>query len=398
MSVAQRRARVVTRQLLDGSARTPVDAARAVGVLHATDPATVYLSVLARGSDLTLGDVSRAMYQDRSLVRMLAMRRTLFVVPTELTAVVHHAAAVQVAVMMRKRLLKQLATIPTDPALPPDLPGWLSEVEAGVASAVQGLGVASGAQLSAAEPRLRTALLPTSDKAYDVRRSITSQVLALMGAEGRLVRREPLGSWTSRQHTWEAGTAWWPDGIPDLDPHEARCRLVEAYLSRFGPATETDIAWWTGWSSGTTRRAVAGVRTESLGDHGLVLAGDGDDMRGGSTSNGGRFDTMAPTAALLPALDPTPMGWKQRDWYLPDDPRPLFDSYGNVGPTIWWGGEVVGGWAVRGDGTIGTRLLVDRGSEAETAVRAAAETLAPRLEGAVVVPSFRTPLERELSS
>jgi hypothetical protein len=299
---------------------------------------------------------------------------------------VHHAAAVQVAAMMRTRLLKQLATIPTEPELPSDLAGWLAEVEAGVEVAIQRLGVCSGAQLSAAEPRLRTALLPTTDKAYDVRRSITSQVLALMGAEGRLVRREPLGSWTSRQHTWEAGSAWWPAGIPDLDPAQARCRLVEAYLTRFGPATEADIAWWTGWPLGTTRKALGGLETEPLGSDLVVLAEDTGDVA-----------VPEPTAALLPALDPTTMGWKQREWYLPDDPRPLFDSNGNAGPSISWGGEVVGGWAVRPDGSIATRLLLDRGAEAEDAVEAAAAALEPRLEGAVVVPSFRTPLERELS-
>jgi hypothetical protein len=103
-----------------------------------------------------------------------------------------------------------------------------------------------------------------------------------------------------------------------------------------------------------------------------------------------------PTAALLPALDPTPMGWKQRDWFLPEDREPLYDPYGNVGPTVWWGGEVVGGWAVRPDGSVVTSLLVDRGADAVRAVTAAAEGLTGRLDGAVVVPSFRTPLERRL--
>jgi hypothetical protein len=86
-------------------------------------------------------------------------------------------------------------------------------------------------------------------------------------------------------------------------------------------------------------------------------------------------EPAAPTAALLPALDPTPMGWKERDWYLPADTRPLFDRNGNIGPTIWWGGEVIGGWAVRTDGEIATRLLVDRGTAAARAVRDAAHTL-----------------------
>jgi hypothetical protein len=382
-SAGERRARLVRRQLAAGSV---VEAARSVVALHATDPATVYVSVLARCPGLTVDDVARAMYDERRLVRLMAMRRTLFAVPAELVPVVHAATSLDVAATMRRRLLSQLATLPTDPVLPDDLPGWLAGVEEGVSQAVERLGVASGAELAAAEPRLRTALLPTTDKAYDVRRALTSQVLVLMGAEGRLVRGRPLGAWTSRQHTWEPAASWWPDGIEPLAPAQARTRLVEEYLRRFGPATEADVVWWTGWAKGTTRTALAGVDTAELAG-GLVCADDA-----GPTGEPG------PTATLLPALDPTPMGWKQRDWFLPEHHGELYDAYGNVGPTVWWRGEVVGGWAVRPDGSVATELVVDRGAEAREAVAGAADALADRLAGTVVVPSFRTPLERRLSA
>ncbi len=381
--VRERRARLVGRQLTAGSA---VEAARSVVALHATDPATVYLSVLARCPSLELDDVGRELYAERRLVRLMAMRRTLFVVPSELVPVVHAAASLDVAASMRKRLLSQLATLPTDPPLPDDLAGWLAATEAGVAAAVERLGTASGAQLAQAEPRLRTALLPTTEKSYDVRRTITSQVLTLVGAQGRLVRGRPMGSWTSRQHVWEPAAAWWPDGIEPVDPPQARARLVEEYLRRFGPATEADVVWWTGWAKGPTRTALAQVETAELGG-GLVLADDA-----------GPFDDSPPAAVLLPALDPTPMGWKHREWFLPVEPGPLYDTFGNVGPTVWWDGEVVGGWAVRPDGSIATELLTDRGSDARQAVDAAAAALAARLGGTVVVPAFRTPLERRLSA
>lgn len=382
-AVAERRARLVRRQLSAGSV---LEAARAVAVLHATDPATVYLSVLARCPEVTLEDVARELYEDRRLVRMMGMRRTLFVVPAELVPVVHAAAALDVAATMRRRLLKELATLPTDPELPADLDGWLADVAAGAVAAAERLGVASGAQLGAAEPRLRTALLPTTDKAYDVRRTLTSQVLTLLAAEGRLVRGRPSGSWTSRQHSWEPAAAWWPGGIAPLDPPQARARLVEEHLRRFGPATEADVVWWTGWAKGVAQEALAAVDTvEHAG--GLVLSSDATPV-----------EPVAPAAVLLPALDPTPMGWKERAWFLPEDPRPLYDTNGNVGPTVWWGGEVVGGWAVRQDGTVVTELLVDRGAEASQAVAAAAGSLEARLDGAVVVPSFRTPLERRLAA
>ncbi len=363
--------------------------ARAVGVLHATDPATVYLSVLARSAASTLTDVSAALYDDRSLLRMMGMRRTLFVVPRELSPTVHHAAASRVAATMRRRLLTELAVAPTDPPLPQDpeeLSRWLEDTVATAEQVVARLGVASGAQIGAAAPRLRTAILPRTTKKYDVRRTITSMVLALMGAEGRIVRSRPLGSWTSRQHTWEASTAWWPEGLPPLEEPIARARLVEQYVARFGPVTEADVAWWTGWPLGLTRVALAALPLVETGA-GVVLAHDAEPV-----------PDVPPVAALLPALDPTPMGWKDRGWFLPADSRALYDSFGNVGPTVWWAGEVVGGWAVDPGGAIRWRLVEDRGAEAAEAVAAAAARLERRLEGVVVVPSFRTPLERELSA
>ena len=384
-SATQRRARLVRRHRVDGTAGSAHEAAEAVVALHATDPATVYLSAMARSARLTVAEIARELYDACTLVRMLAMRRTLFVAPLATAPVLHHAAALDVAANIRKSLLKQLRTLPTEPELPADLEEWLVDVERAVERALAELHVASGAQLSKAEPRLKTALLPTTDKAYDVRRAVTTQVLTLMGAEGRIVRGRPLGSWTSRQHTWEPATSRWPDGMPAIGKDDARVRLVELYLRRFGPATEADVAWWTGWGLGVTRTALATLDLVAVGDGLLVLADDTD-----------RVAVPEETAALLPALDPTPMGWQQRDWYLPEDRAPLFDRMGNVGPTIWWAGEVVGGWAVRPAGAVATRLLVDRGAQAAAAVARAAERLQERLDGAVVVPSFPTPLERAL--
>ena len=68
-TVEQRRARLVARHHLDGSAASAVEATRDLVVLHATDPATVYLSLLARCPDLSLKDISRVLYDERALVR-----------------------------------------------------------------------------------------------------------------------------------------------------------------------------------------------------------------------------------------------------------------------------------------------------------------------------------------
>ena len=80
---AERRARLGRRHRLVAADRAAdvVEAARSVLALHATDPATVYLSAWARVDGFERADLDRALYEDRSLVKHLAMRRTLFAVP-----------------------------------------------------------------------------------------------------------------------------------------------------------------------------------------------------------------------------------------------------------------------------------------------------------------------------
>ena len=101
-----------------------------------------------------------------------------------------------------------------------------------------------------------------------------------------------------------------------------------------------------------------------------------------------------PWAALLPVLDPTTMGWKQRDFYLAADDVPhLFDSNGNAGTTAWWDGRVVGCWVQDDDGVVSVVLRRDIGAEGSGALEAEAErltTLARRATG-----RHRLPLRRD---
>jgi hypothetical protein len=100
--------------------------------------------------------------------------------------------------------------------------------------------------------------------------------------------------------------------------------------------------------------------------------------------------------ALLPALDPTTMGWQGRAWYLGPHGPLLFDRNGNAGPTVWVDGRVVGGWAQRSNGEVIHRLLEDVGADAAGAVDDAAAALTAWLGDVRIKPRFPTPLAREL--
>jgi hypothetical protein len=111
-------------------------------------------------------------------------------------------------------------------------------------------------------------------------------------------------------------------------------------------------------------------------------------------------DESAPSrkgvAALLPTLDPTTMGWKERGWYLGGHAETLFDRNGNAGPTVWWEGRVVGGWSQRRDGEIALGLLEDVGREARDAIDAEAERLRGWLGDVRFSPGFLPPFQRSL--
>jgi hypothetical protein len=150
------------------------------------------------------------------------------------------------------------------------------------------------------------------------------------------------------------------------------------------------LKWWTGLTMGEVKRAVSELEVVEVDldeGSGIVLV---DDVEAEPAAE--------PWVALLPALDPTPMGYADRGWFLGGHATALFDRSGNIGPTLWCDGRIVGGWAQRKNGAIAYKLLEDVGGESEKAIASTAHELSSLLGPMRVTPRFRTPLERELST
>jgi hypothetical protein len=81
----ERRARLARRHRLatESRAEDPVETTRALVALHSTDASSVFLSTRARTAAFMPSDLEDALYEERTLVRMLGMRRTLWVVPRD---------------------------------------------------------------------------------------------------------------------------------------------------------------------------------------------------------------------------------------------------------------------------------------------------------------------------
>ncbi|HZB51236.1 MAG TPA: winged helix DNA-binding domain-containing protein, partial [Mycobacteriales bacterium] len=306
-------------------------------------------------------------------------------VPVELVPVVQAACTRAIAVVERRRTVQFLE----QSFAGRDAASWLKEVEEEALAALEERGEALSTELSDQLPRMAEKIAFEVGNA-PASQSVASRVLPLLAADGRAVRGRPRGSWTSGQYRWSTMRAWLPDGVPELPADEARVELAGRWLRAFGPAPVADLKWWSGWTLGHTRAALAGlavVEVDLDGVPGVALA-----------------DDLAPTPlpephpTLLPALDASVMGWQSRGWFLGDHGRTLFDTNGNAGPTVWWDGRVVGGWAQRRTGEVVVRLLEDVGADAVTAVDAAAARLRDWIGPVRVTPRFRTPLERQLAA
>jgi len=385
VTAEERRARLAVRHRLAPGHRaaTVEEAADSVVGLHATDPATIHLSAWARVEGFATADLDRALYDGRSLVKHMAMRRTLWVVPRAALPAVQAGASARVADRERRRLIADVERA----GLHRDGAAWLAEACAAVLDAL-----ADGRELTSSElrdelPLLKGSIMYGEGKSWGGEVPVGPRVLTVLSAEGEVVRGSNLGGWTVSRPRWASMRAWLGEEVERLTAADGTRLLVRRWLRAFGPGTERDLKWWLGSTLTAVRRALAELETVAvdLGD-GAVGHLLPDDVEPPAP--------VAPWAALLPPLDPTTMGWAERDWYLGPYRSELFDTAGNAGTTAWWDGRIVGGWRQRDDGSVELLLLEDPGADGRAALDAEAERLTAWFGGTRVLPRFPSPLSR----
>ncbi len=385
---AERRARLGVRNGLADPLPDIAGATRAITVWHATEPASVHLAIRARTSGVGVADVEHALYTSRELVKLTAMRQTLFAAPPDLLPALWGSAAARAATTQARSLAKDLVAdgIATDGA------AWLAEAGERIVAAL-----ADGTETDSTRVR---ELVPMVD--LSVRRGsgrwarpfpLGQLMLNLLGAQGRLVRSRSIGHWRVARPTWTATDAWLgvasgaggAAGRPD--ERAGYAELVRRWLRTFGPGTEADLRWWLGGTLGAVRAALADLAAVPV------------TLDGAANPAGRQLGWLLPEdtavvpaperdwVALLPTLDPTVMGWTGRGFYLdalPGGGADLFDSVGNAGTTAWHNGRVVGCWSQDDDARVGVKLLTEVPDRVVAALAEEAGRLTAWLDGAQV--------------
>lgn len=333
------------RRLAD--ARTVVDALLAV---HSSDPATVFLTIAARMSEPSIGAIERAMHDDRSVVRHHAFRRTLWVMAPDIAQAAHSSATAKIAAAERRTLLRIVAQSPDTPVSNErDAATWCGDALVRVRGFIAENGPTTTREIGRRFPELTVPLTLGAGTKHAGQAAAHTRVLLLAGFEAELTRTAPINGWNTAEYAWSETNEWLGQSLTGAQLRESAALILLAWLERFGPATETDIRWWSGWTVTQMKMALADIEAEAVevgdGHVGWIAAGDID------------VPDVDTSVALLPGLDVTTMGWKERGWYLSDHAADrTFDRSSNAGPTIWRNGEVVGGWAHRADGSVAIEL------------------------------------------
>jgi DNA glycosylase AlkZ-like len=381
-TVEERRARLGRRQFLAESADSISGVVADLVGLHATDPATPYLSLWARLPGFTVADLDAELYDGRALVKHLAMRRTLWTVRAEDLPLIQPGASDRVADNERRRLVADAkkAGIAVDGQV------WLDAACTAVLRHLAEHGAASAKELREALPELAGRYDYAPGKRWGGETPLAPRVLTVLSVRGDIVRGPNDGAWTVSRPRWTPMAAWLSSVWEPEAPEVARAELVRRWLRAFGPATETDIKWWFGNTLTWARHAlrdIDAVEVDMEGVTGFVLPDDLDVE-----------PDVDPWCALLPGLDVTTMGWYDRDWYLGGHRGQVFDTNGNGGTTAWWNGRIVGGWGQDADGRVEVRLLEAVGRDAKRALQRRADELTAWLDGVRVSPRFPSPLSK----
>ncbi|GLY28200.1 hypothetical protein Kisp02_15650 [Kineosporia sp. NBRC 101731] len=375
---AERRSRLAVRHALAPGFQvdSPEAVTEALTVLHATEPPSPYLSCRARMPSPQTADLDRALYDDRTLVKQLAMRRTLFVFPRDLLPAAWPSISARVAATERARMVRDVVRT----GLTADGDAWLDaareQVLAVLASAPEGL---QAAQIRESVPHLAVKVTASPGEIWSGPR-----VLTQLGASGEIVRGRNAGRWATSRPRWTLTGHWLGEAAPAMSPAEGYRHLVRRWLFSFGPGTEADLVWWLGSTKTVVRKALLELGAVSValedGSPAWLLPDDLDEV-----------PDPGPWTALLPVLDPTVMGWQGRGFYLGPHKERLFDTRGNAGTSAWVNGRMVGCWVQDESGRVEVRLVEDVPPAARKALDVEASRLTAWMDGVQIRTVYKSP-------
>lgn len=172
--------------------------------------------------------------------------------------------------------------------------------------------------------------------------------LKLAWEQGTIAYTNTSTAWNREVRTFSLTKQAYPEVNFGLDRPAATAILVEAYFDRYGPASLTDAAWWSGLSRSAITTALA-AGTREVMTIGVTWSSEPQMMYADRWSQftATRSDDHASGVNFLAHEDVALKAYfASRRRYLADVPaRRAFNRIGEVLPVILHDGHVIGTWA-----------------------------------------------------
>jgi hypothetical protein len=134
----------------------------------------------------------------------------------------------------------------------------------------------------------------------------------------------------------------------DVNPDEALKELVQKYIKKFAPISLEDLSWWLSITKTATRQIleVLSKNLISIDFNYQKYYMEQDDHERFQEF---RLEQEDPIANFLPYEDHFPKAYSIRNWFLAEEIAPLVRKegtifLGQIFPSIWLNGEIIGGW------------------------------------------------------
>jgi hypothetical protein len=313
-------ARSIAAHRLGGGPTSVAAVAATAGGLYGSNPAA-HFSLAARLEGYLPSDLVAA-EADRSVVRVGAMRTSIYLLPPELAPF--------------GIVLGQLPNR-----------DWLTTASGLGAAGFAGLADRVEAHLAGGPPRtsgqIRTALALATAEA-----TALVYVLRRLGADGRIVRSGVRGGVRSQTWLYARAADWLPilgEPLPSLA--DALRALVPRWLAANAPVTMADLAWWASIPSPEAAALLAELAPVAVKIDGLA----GDHWAPREVAEALADGRAAPTGTLhlLAAWDAWTMASRHRARSLASRDVPfVVDRSGNTTNMILLDGRVAGTWDVAG--------------------------------------------------
>jgi hypothetical protein len=285
--------------------------------LHATLPATPYLSLFVRTRKFTREQFDEESYIKKNLGKIRFVRKTIHVLPRDMISI-GFSATREMSEIASERYNRYLGVSKEE----------YEETSRQILEILKGKGMTTTEIKKALEIKIKL-----------------SSIVNLMCDQGLLIRGAPKKGWKSNIHTYYLFQEYFPDIDLKVNEEDAKKFLIKQYLSSYAPVTENDAAWWTGFRKKETKQilekfqdGLTYVEISGLEGRHLILLSNKKGLDSQTTPKKHVIN-------FLPPLDPYMMGYKDRERYLSQEYYDrVFDRSGNATSSILLNGKIIGVW------------------------------------------------------